>query len=103
MAEYIEREAVINRLMKVCMTDDIYGMGIQRGVDHAVDIVNEAKAADVAPVVHGKWKHYKNGIAYCSECEMEAVEDGTDYCPNCGCKMDGGESHEAKKRGTEVS
>ena len=44
--------------------------------------------ADVTPVVHGRWEHHENGVAYCSECEMDAVEDGTDYCPNCGAKME---------------
>ena len=49
----------------------------------------EIPAADVAPVRHGRWLHRKNGIAYCSECEIDTVEDDTNYCPNCGAKMDG--------------
>lgn len=49
----------------------------------------EIPAADVAPVRHGRWLHRKNGIAYCSECEIDTVEDETNYCPNCGAKMDG--------------
>lgn len=37
-----------------------------------------------------RWVHRDNGIAYCSECDTDAVEDGTDFCPNCGADMRGG-------------
>ena len=91
MAEYIERSAVLQN--KTTMTE--YDEG---GWDAPVSVVRveDIEAipnADVAPVVHGRWEHHENGTAYCSECEMDAVEDGTDYCPNCGAKMDlkGGE------------
>lgn len=61
----------------------------------------EEDAADVAPVVHGKWAHsrYENcseqfEIVKCSCCGHEAyamafyVRFGN-YCPNCGARMDG--------------
>lgn len=61
--------------------------------------VVKAKAADVAPVVHGQWLHsgYADHLetVKCSECNHEAfaialyVCDGN-YCPNCGARMDGG-------------
>lgn len=57
-------------------------------------LMNENRAintsAEVEPVQHGQWLHRKNGVAYCSECGVDAVEDGTNYCPDCGAKMDGG-------------
>lgn len=52
-------------------------------------------AADVAPVVHGRW----NADETCSLCGEKSTEglDATkwdywlpNYCPNCGAKMDGG-------------
>lgn len=58
-------------------------------------------AADVAPVVHGRWirPHWKNSnYCYdCSECGGEAMhrdyqwaKDGIyPICPNCGARMDG--------------
>ena len=83
MAEYIEREAVLE--LKYW---DAFG-GTKYGVV-ATDDIENIPAADVAPVVHGWWLHdAATGIAYCTECLMEAVEDGTDYCPNCGARMDG--------------
>lgn len=55
-------------------------------------------AADVVPVVHGRWSESKehfylnNGCKewinfYCSECDAPN-NSPTDYCPNCGAKMD---------------
>ena len=51
--------------------------------------VELAPTIEAEPVRRGRWEHHANGMAYCSECETVAVEDGTDYCPNCGAKMDG--------------
>lgn len=45
-------------------------------------------AADVAPVVHGKWIKGPSN-PYCSECFVKC-RDETPFCPNCGAMMDGG-------------
>lgn len=49
-------------------------------------------AADVAPVVHGRWVPFHSeaagDIQYCSACEIGFAAK-TDYCPHCGAKMDG--------------
>lgn len=41
----------------------------------------------------GKWILKPNiyGVSYCSECDYELHTDNTNYCPNCGCQMNGGE------------
>lgn len=59
---------------------------------------------DAVEVVHGEWI-YKNGEWVCSVCEEPALYDvqvygggnykdcdlvRSNYCPNCGAKMDGG-------------
>ena len=82
MAEYIEREAAIRALLN----DAPEQVGYSR--EDAADCIFWLDAADVAPVRHGKWLHRKNGVACCSECEVDTVEDETNYCPNCGAKMD---------------
>ena len=50
-------------------------------------------AADVAPVVHGRWVPFHSeaagNIQYCSACEIGFAAK-TDYCPHCGTRMDGG-------------
>lgn len=59
-------------------------------------------AANVAPVVHGRWVHSRYDDCSeqfervrCSQCNQEAYAmafyvRGGNYCPNCGAKMDGG-------------
>lgn len=66
-------------------------------------MIADEPPADVAPVVHGRWIQI-NGIAppehhgkhKCSECGGMALEKHmrevlSNYCPNCGAKMDGGD------------
>ena len=58
--------------------------------------IMDIPAADVAPVVHGRWECNKP----CPVCGGDRFE-GLDadiwadweppYCPNCGCRMDGGD------------
>ena len=48
-----------------------------------------APAADVAPVVHGKWIHL-SGCDVCSVCNYKTGkhEVGRNFCPECGAKLD---------------
>lgn len=75
--------------------------------EHTAEIGNKRRAeykivkmpADVAPVVHGRWNSmdgYKTRVV-CSECGWDVPEYGKfySYCPNCGAKMDGGDSDAA--------
>lgn len=57
--------------------------------------VNPVRPADVAPVVYGRWvTHYRSGTSvaegYVSTCCDMWNNRKSDYCPNCGAKMDGG-------------
>ena len=98
MKEYIEREAVVSRLEKVNM-DTYYGFtaGVQFGVDHAIQCIKEAPAADVAPVRHGRWVGEPVDIdghtaMECSECHKVRILD--EYCSSCGARMDKEDEHE---------
>lgn len=86
MAEYIERQKVID------ITAETGALETQRRVQ-------EIPAADVVEVVHGKWIHDENYVDWaeqykCSVCNGHALTDGdyrhklSNYCPNCGAKMD---------------
>lgn len=64
------------------------------GWNTAIQIINEAPTADVAPVVHGHWIRQDESFTRfkCSnpECGIENCSGFENYCPNCGAKMDGG-------------
>ena len=84
MAEYIEREdaiRVVNGQSSLTMTRS-----------SLIDEITKLPAADVAPVRHGRWKRYGKNLGECSECG-EIVSVRSNYCPNCGAKMDGGDSN----------
>lgn len=51
--------------------------------------VYDAPTADVAPVVHGRWKWNEFGQMYCSQClDQPELAIEKPYCSNCGAKMD---------------
>ncbi len=99
MAEYIDRETAIS-LIKQYGKDAIDGGRYSLGtVDDCIELANRIKAlpaADVAPVVHGRWIRRERGdeIFANYECSIcTAYPTGgirSNYCPNCGAKMDGG-------------
>lgn len=100
MAEYIERGAILDRLRKVHMDEGPFTSGVQFGVEHAIQCIEEAAAADVAPVVHGHWidkptGRYGEMQSWCTSCGKRSGIGGIKknrhkpYCPNCGAKMDG--------------
>ena len=91
MAEYVEREKVLSKAAPVegCFSDMI----------SAYDVVM-LPAADVTPVRYGRWEK-KRGLYSCSECGKTCPYDvqadvieywACNYCPNCGCRMDGGDN-----------
>ena len=91
MAEYVTKEQVIDWYRPYGQTDEPIPF------ETLVSDLRDMKTADVVPVRHGKWLHRKNGVAYCSECEVDTVEDETNYCPNCGAKMDLEERHDTRR------
>ena len=95
MAEYVDKEEYCE---KHCRCSNEY-------CDRQSCPIWKAPAADVAPVVHGRWVvrfdgPYKRRRCYCSHCGKHSGVGGIaqnqekPYCPNCGAKMDGGEDAE---------
>ena len=88
MDEYIKRETAVRMVMAAKWGDCSDGA-------MAMEIVASAPAADVAPVVHGRWEP---GNPICPVCGGNKFRDldadiwcdwQPDFCPNCGAKMDG--------------
>lgn len=67
------------------------------------EIVDDWQTADIAPVRHGKWLEWfpedcalimtgEEMLYQCSSCDAKYYDtEGYKYCPNCGCRMDGGD------------
>lgn len=87
MAEYIERGAALREAKYATV----------RGLD-PVAFVEDVPVADVAPVVHGRWEPGNPICPVCGENKFKDLDADIwcdwqpDFCPNCGAKMDGGDS-----------
>lgn len=80
MAEYIDREAALMKLMQ----DGCSAKNLQS--------ISDMPAADVAPVRHGRWVYKGDSQVWeCSRCGKGINNNpyGIDlYCYHCGAQMD---------------
>lgn len=83
MTEYIEREALIEFVKQ--NTPDINGETTIECVERAIRIY---PAADVVEVRHGKWIE-DHEFFKCSECGCLTDYRLSNFCPDCGAKMNG--------------
>ena len=61
----------------------------------ASEIVDKMPTVDAVEVVHGRWENITGGmitLGDCSECKVRQPVIGTNYCKNCGAKMDKNEN-----------
>lgn len=96
MSEYIKREQVL----KLLESAQAWGWSMNTLYDE----IQALPAADVAPVVHGRWTTPR-AIIECSKCGFGMFPDGyffefgecvhanesqyrPNFCPNCGVKLD---------------
>lgn len=98
MDEYIARSYI----RKMAMLEMAYTMETETDAAVVLRMIDDAPAADVAPVVHGRWDDsgrytFPGGAiaVRCTECgcALTASEyhlQNWYYCPVCGAKMDGG-------------
>ena len=84
------------------MTEYIAKGKAKEAVDYAIELskseydmmcaaINQIPAADVAPVVNGKWILDAKNHCHCSRClygRNIETQIGWNYCPNCGARCD---------------
>lgn len=91
MAEYIEREALLDDISAAKKNG---GMGAV-AARTLIRYIKRHLAADVIPARHGVWEWDIGDVYACSQCgEKSHVkkvmgEPAWEYCPNCGAKMEG--------------
>ena len=106
MADLINRSELLTvpNVRKVTEYDET-GCGISY-LAVPVETIKAAPAVDAVPVVHARWVKDAERNTYCSHCETyipvvhcyreyqdyesewdEEIEE-TEFCPNCGAKMD---------------
>ena len=102
MAEYIERDAVLEKCREIaaCEWNHIASpVSWADAYEQFAEDIEEIQTADVARVRHGRWiepsRLYYGAKQYeCSLCCSDAfwnkhsITEKYPYCPNCGAKMD---------------
>lgn len=96
MAEYIEREAAIDAIMKVYVRTA--GYKARERVFEAKEAVHRLLVADVAPVVRCKdcKHHYDCGVHFCDRLGMDCPDDSDFFC-SCGESKDGDDDAEPEE------
>ena len=104
MAEYIERSvgvSILRAKANMAVLSDAAPY-----FEKVAQMLEKLPAADVAPVVHGRWIWHETDFEYeCSACNDRFDYNHTfgifdhgfeqaSYCPNCGAKMDRSERRE---------
>lgn len=108
MAEYIEREALLNRLCKENCDRPFEPENAVCVNCYLGHVLNREPAADVVPAKRGRWEWFDEDTGTpatgyerewgwrCSCCQTELPDNYDDpdrspemnYCPYCGAKMD---------------
>ena len=97
MDEYIKREAAQEALKRFCegMRQDM--PRYPSAIILASKDIDKIPAADVVPVVHGRWIPFEHWVhktfwkgKACSVCNANIGHKTVfKFCPNCGARMDG--------------
>lgn len=87
MDDYISRAEAVKAAMADASPKRTHDFNA--GCARAANNVNAIPAADVRPVVRGKWISDESGCVWCSNCgeEHEWVTYRASFCDNCGADM----------------
>lgn len=113
--EYINRNELIDDFQNDLINLHFDGLkGTPRPkeikITNVIERIEDFPTADVIPAKHGEWGEqtysrfygmdkngepiYRDGVLYyCSECSRRSIIK-TNFCPDCGAKMDGGDKNE---------
>ena len=93
MAEYMDKNAAVSILEAMSRNADCEC--IKKRLEKAAKRLSIIPAADVAPVVRGRWVHLGGDEWCCSACGFVITTEGSwdkptkKCCEDCGARMDG--------------
>lgn len=98
MKEYIEKASAMESIIGLTIVDP----AVAQYANAVYYNLQNLPAADVVEVKHGRWVKSVpgDGENYCSVCKAEQPwfygygYFESDYCPNCGARMDKEDEHE---------
>lgn len=105
MARYIDADALKHEMEKLYEHHlEMCNYSADGAVADCIEFLDNAPTVDAAPVVHGEWQYVPIEFDYhkdirCSHCKT-FVDRVSNYCPNCGAKMDGEKEEEDENADT---
>lgn len=94
MIEYIERKAAttwapLPKALREYQTGNLDD-AFEDGYYFAIEQIDAIPAANVRPVIYGKWEYVSFMTVRCSNCKETFHElEADNFCPNCGADMRG--------------
>ena len=93
MTKYIKLEELMKFPIRRNRYNKEHGNDFVSGIEMVLEYAKNIPAADVAPVVHGRWETNSDrpDTLICSGCKCGFdmwKHDPHNFCPNCGAKMD---------------
>lgn len=95
--EFLSKKQVYLRLREISEDYGRHSVDKQSAVLRCIDAVMEMPAADVAPVVYGKWvfDHMTSDTAFYAHCKtcgkklhFRSIKEQDKFCKECGAMMD---------------
>ena len=97
-SDLISKQALIKFIDKkvvpeLLLHDNVSGAGVMAGFSKVLEEMDVFPTIDAVPVVHGQWELYgadkrgRGGLFLCTACSR-CRPTKSEYCPNCGAKMD---------------
>lgn len=96
----VDADSVYSALHEMggCHATDEWAKGYDEAIDAAIELLNDIPIIEAEDVKHGTWTNdagngHKTKSVRCTLCGYYTIFR-SNYCPNCGAKMDGGNENE---------
>lgn len=100
MSDLISRQAAIDAIERLIlpqtkgetMAEEINRVAWRCAINCAEEMIGHLPS--IEPVKHGEWRDYPiaDGCLQCSICGVLRIGGPSNFCPNCGAKMDAEEA-----------
>ena len=87
-------DLISRKWLMECVNEGWIKFDTEKDKNTYVHLVRDIAPSAQPELIRGRWieKPHVHGVAYCSLCDYELHTNDTNFCPNCGAKMEVGEN-----------